>query len=341
MLTQLSVLVDGVVAVSRTYGGGASVVAAAPEGEEGERAAQQAARAVVLSFNSAAYDAVTGVPKYMNGERTISAELMVVGSDEPLESGGHPREFGNADGVHVAATPPSESERASDGGVWYGGPGTTLEITAIMVSYSGSSADAVTMLGFCGADAASDDEAPYVFAPDCAGKKKTTADATPEFADLAILNDKDDIFYDIFPINLDFEGPEIPVFKVNPNGREGGWINEAVKLTGKYSGTSNKDGWLTYGASDEGVGGYIAQLRYSTSDPRVAASARAAAPSTSPELPAATSSTSKICFIASATDLLGNQSALPKATADCVSSTVYAPLATAYRGAVKDRRRCW
>ena len=44
MLTQLSVLVDGVVAVSRTYGGGASVVAAAPEGEEGERAAQQAVR---------------------------------------------------------------------------------------------------------------------------------------------------------------------------------------------------------------------------------------------------------------------------------------------------------
>ena len=335
MLTQLSVLVDGVVAVSRTYGGGASVVAAAPEGEEGERAAQQAAQAVVLSFNSAAYDAVTGVPKYMNGERTISAELMVVGSDEPLESGDHPREFDNADGVHVAATPPSESERASDGGVWYGGPGTTLEITAIMVSYSGSSADVVTMQGFCGAAAASKDEAPYEFTPDCAGKKKTTAAAMPEFADLAIVNDKDDIFHDIFPINLDFEGPGIPVFKVNPNGREGGWINEAVKLTGKYSGTSNKDGWLTYGAGGGGVGGYIAQLRYSASDPRVAASARAAAPSTSPELPAATSSTSTICFVASATDLLGNESALPKATADCKSATDYAPLAKAYRDAVK------
>ena len=337
MRRQLSVLVDGVVAEILSFEGASAVAASQDE------PAQQAVHPFVLSFNSADYDAVTGEPTYMNGKRTISAELMVVGSDEPIESGFHPREFDNEDGVHVVATPPSESKRASDGGVWYGGPGTMLEITAIMVAYSGSSADAVTMLGFCGADAASKEEAPYEFAPDCAGKKRTTADATPEFnaevaggaGDLTILNDKNDIFYDIFPINLDFEGPEIPVFKVNPNGREGGWINEAVKLTGKYSGTSNKDGWLTYGAGGGGVGGYIAQLRYSTSDPRVAASARAAAPSTSPELPAATSSTSKICFVASATDLLGNQSALPKATADCVSAAVYAPLASAYRLAVK------
>ena len=100
MLMQLSVLVDGVVADSRTYGGGASVVAA-PEGEEGERAAQQAVHPFVLSFNSAEYDTLTGEPTYMNGERTISAELMVASSDEPIESGFHAREFDNDDGVHA------------------------------------------------------------------------------------------------------------------------------------------------------------------------------------------------------------------------------------------------
>ena len=323
MLTQLSVLVDGVVAVSRTYGGGASVVAAAPEGEEGERAAQQAARAVVLSFNSAAYDTDTGVPDYLNGERTISAELTVVGSDEPLESAGHPHEFDNDDGVHVAATAPSESARASDGGVWYGGPGTTtLEITAIMVSYSGSSADAVTMQGFCGADGASKNEAPYEFAPDCAGKKKTTADAMPEFSaavagaavDLAILNHEDDIF----PINLDYAGPTAPVFKVNPNSREGGWINAAVNLTGKNgSSGAAKNGWLIYYDDDDGVGGYIPQLRYSTSDPSVVASARAATPSADPTLPAETDDNDDICFIVTAKDLLGNESAIPSASKSC------------------------
>ena len=331
MPTQLSVLVDGLVVDTLAFGGASMVamVAAAPEGEEGERAAQQAAHTFVLSFNSAEYDAVTGEPTYMNGEHTISARLMVASSDEPIESGFHAREFGNDDGVHVAATAPSESKRASDGGVWYGGPGTTLEITAMMVSYSGSSVDAVTMQGFCGADAASKDEAPYAFAPDCGGKKKTTADAMPEFdasvaeaaVNLAILNHEDDIF----PINLDYAGPTAPVFKVNPNGREGGWINAAVNLTGKTgSSSAAKNGWLTYydktDDSVEGVGGYIPQLRYSTSDPGSAAAAVAATPSTA--LPGETTSASKICFIVTAMDLLGNESALPKADEDCIAAGV-------------------
>ena len=255
----------------------------------------------------------------MNGEHTISAKLMVASSDEPIESGFYAREFGNEDGVHVAATAPSESERASDGGIWYGGPGTTLEITAIMVSYSGSSADVVTMQGFCGADAASKDEAPYKFTPDCAGKKKTTADATPEFAgaagNLVILNDKDDIFYDIFPINLDYAGPTAPVFKVNPNSREGGWINAAVNLTGKNgSSAAAKNGWLIYYDDDGGVGGYIPQLRSSTSDPSKAASALAATASATPALPAETDDGDDICFIVTAMDKLGNESGLPKAS---------------------------
>ena len=112
MLTQLSVLVDGVVADTMAFGGAsvvAAVVAAAPEGEEGERAAQQAVHPFDLSFNSAHYDTLTGVPTYMNGERTISAKLMVASSDEPIESGFHVREFGNGDGVHVTRAGPRPS----------------------------------------------------------------------------------------------------------------------------------------------------------------------------------------------------------------------------------------
>ena len=151
MLMQLSVLVDGVVAVSRTYGGGASVVAAAPEGEEGERAAQQAARAVVLSFNSAAYDTDTGVPKYLNGERTISAELTVVGSDEPLESGGHPHKFANGDGVHALVSfqgDPVVNPTTGEG--WYGGPDAGITVTGRLVSYSGDMVGSLTLLNVCG-----------------------------------------------------------------------------------------------------------------------------------------------------------------------------------------------
>ena len=98
MLTKLSVLVDGVVADTLPFGG-TSAVAAPQDGP-----AQQAVHPFVLSFNSAEYDAVTGEPTYMNGERTISAELMVAGSDEPIRSGFHAREFDNDDGVHVAVS---------------------------------------------------------------------------------------------------------------------------------------------------------------------------------------------------------------------------------------------
>ena len=90
---QLSVLVDGVVAATLPFGGASAVAALVegePEAEEGEPA-QQAVHSFVLSFNSAGYDAVTGEPDYMNGEHTISAALMVAGSDEPLGSGLHAR----------------------------------------------------------------------------------------------------------------------------------------------------------------------------------------------------------------------------------------------------------
>ena len=237
MLMQLSVLVDGVVAVSRTYGGGASVVAAAPEGEEGERAAQQAARAVVLSFNSAAYDTDTGEPDYLNGERTISAELTVVGSDEPIKSGGHAREFANDDGVQVAVSGLGEGAMNSRTGQrWYGGQEAALEMTALPVLYSGGSAAvSVTLLAFCGADAATEtSETSVTFTPECDATSNTDAIVidevvtdpagdSPRFviadAEVDILND------DVFPLYLDYEGPEAPYFEVNPNGRELGWIN--------------------------------------------------------------------------------------------------------------------
>ena len=150
----------------------------------------------------------------MNGERTITAELMVASSDEPIESLSHPREFGNGDGVHVSTIAPSNSDLDSQGTVWFGGPGTTLKINARPVLYSGGSASAVTLLGFCGANAETVNEAPFDFAPDCEGKGKTTPDASPEFTltvgEEAIAVGADDIKNkddDIFPINLDYEGP--------------------------------------------------------------------------------------------------------------------------------------
>ena len=329
MLMQLSVLVDGVVAVSRTYGGGASVVAAAPEGEEGERAAQQAARAVVLSFNSAAYDTDTGVPDYLNGERTISAELTVVGSDEPIESGGHPREFGNGDGVHALVSFQGDPVvNPTTGQGWYGGPDAGITVTGRLVSYSGDMVGSLTLLKVCGNKLIMDSEAPFVFDEmECKSTRVLTeADKIFRIAerDVGILNHKE-----VFPLRLDFEGPGAPSFEPNPNGRQSGWINAMVDLTGVNKSSSNEDGWLNAGHEDTGVGGYIRELRYSTSEPDYVKAALLVTPSSTPTLPAVTKKANEICFIASAKDALGNESPLPKDDAGCVSAADYEGLAQA------------
>ena len=328
---QLSVLVDGVdgmVAATLPFGGSASAVAAvaAPEGEEGEQAQQQAVHSFDLSFNSAEY-AVTGEPTYMNGEHTISAVLMVAGAggDERVESGIHDREFGNDDGVQVMVTGlgPGAMNSAT-GQMWYGGPAAMIEITALPVLYSGGSASSVGMLGgFCGASTATDAEAPFVFTPSCKGTSNTTtanatdpAGDTPEFtiagADVVTLNGDD-----IFPLYVDNDGPPAPTFYPNPNGREGGWVNLAVDFLGEQKTSSNEDGWLRYNKDDAGVGGYQPVLRYAAV-PRTGAAidAAIAAPIlTLANLPSE-SDADKYCAVASAVDLLGNESDLPEAKED-------------------------
>ena len=333
MLTQLSVLVDGVVAVSRSYGGGASVVAAAPEGEEGERAAQQAVHPFVLSFNSADYDALTGVPTYMNGERTISAKLMVASSDEPLESGGHPREFGNGDAVHVTVSGLGEGVMHSTTGQrWYGGPKAALEMTALPVLYSGGSAASVsvTLLAFCGADAATEtSETSVTFTPECsatsnaaateiAGVVTEPAGDSPRFvianAEVDILGD------DVFPLYLDYEGPDAPYFKPNPNGRDAGWVNPTVDFLGEYKEDKNDDGWLVYNKDKKGVGGYAPQLRFSSTTPEIVDGALEA---TANALPTEPTKIDAACVIATAVDLLDNESKLPSAGKTCATAAKY------------------
>ena len=61
---------------------------------------------------------------------------MIAGTDVPVPSNVITVDFGNKDGVYLDATAPSGSTLDSDGNIWYGGPGTTIEITAIPVLYS-------------------------------------------------------------------------------------------------------------------------------------------------------------------------------------------------------------
>ena len=77
------------------------------------------------------------------------------------------------------------------------------------------------------------------------------------------------------------------------------------------------------------MGGYIRELRYSTSEPDYVEAALLVAPSSTPTLPAETKNADEICFIASAKDALGNESPLPKDDVGCESAANYKVLAQA------------
>ena len=312
-LMQLSVLVDGVVAAILPFGDIAAVAAL-----QDEPAQQQAVHAFVLSFNSAEYDAVTGEPTYLNGERTISAELMVAGKDEPYGSGAHAREFDNDDGYIVTADLGEKSAIGDDGRQWYGGPDNgTIDITALPVSYTGASATSVSA-NFCGKDLTDSDGADgYTFEFECADRESNTDADEGAVGDMltlsspgeagVILNDDHP-----FPAFVDFVGPTgSPIIVANRNGREMGWLNAAVALTGEVD-DDDDDNWLVEGTDETGgIGGYNMMLRMGDDLEK----ALEASPGSS--LPAESAGADSYCAIASATDDLGNESDLPEDDATC------------------------
>ena len=141
------------------------------------------------------------------------------------------------------------------------------------------------------------------------------------------LNAEDEIFL----IQLDYAGPGAPVFMPNPNGREGGWINDEVGLAAKHDTSGSKkndDGWLIYGATDGGVGGNTVQLQVGEDMEE----ALAATASSTPTLPATSKKNNAYCFVASAVDDLGNRSKLPDEDDDCAEPGDYMDAVTAMEG---------
>ena len=310
---KITLYVDGSEAASQSFG-----LASAPA-EGPELAAQQIV--FRLSFDSDEYDE-TGAVTYSNGAHKIVAGVTVQGSTEEGFSNQFEVEFDNPDGVHASAVFQGDPVTNSDTGEgWYGGPDAGITVTGIPVSYSGDGLGSLTLLDVCGNKFITDSEAPFVFEPKCDETRVLTEDDDIfriAEREVGILNGEG-----VFPLRLDFEGPGAPRFQPNPNDRTGGWINDAVGLTAKHDSKKNDDGWLVYGASGGGVGGNAPQLRYSTTTPSIVGGALAAEASPEPTLPAATKKATAICFIASAVDLLGNESALPADDDACVIAAVY------------------
>ena len=127
--TGLSLLVNGEVTTRQSFG-----IAATPAMDE---PAEQAQLNFTLSFDSGEYDAETGDVTYPNGDHTISAQLMVAGSENSVPSNNVSVEFDNEDDVHVSIAGLGDGVmNPTTGDIWYGGPAAAPEITAVPVIYS-------------------------------------------------------------------------------------------------------------------------------------------------------------------------------------------------------------
>ena len=240
-------------------------------------------------------------------------------------------ELENDDGYVVTADLGDNSEIGDDGRRWYGGPSNgPIDITALPVSYSGGSVTSVSA-NFCAEDLTdSDGSDGYTFEFKCEDRESNT-DGTEDAVVgemLAISSAGTDgkIRGDNpFPAFVDFKGPtNSPLILANRNGREGGWINAAVALTGKYDADDDKDNWLFEGEGGEGeggIGGYTMVLRIGEDLEKAVAATRSA----SPALPA--TSEDAMCAVASAMDDLGNESPLPDPDADDATCRAAPPAA--------------
>ena len=327
-IEELALLVDGAVVASQSFG---SPDMMPPEDE----AAEQAPHAFTMGFDSDGY-ADDGTPDYMNGEHTISAELEIgvtmadgMHGHETVSSNVVTVEFDNDDFIGVSIAGLGDGAMNEETGqIWYGGPGVMPEITAVPVSYSDGAIASLTLLSFCGADAATDSEAPFSFTVECDDHTSGERGDTPEFTIGGVPANVDDEV----SVYLDFEGPAAPHFSPNPNKREDGWVNAAVDFLGKQHGKRNPDGWLTYNADKAGVGGYAPQLRFSDTTPSVVGGAIEATPNA---LPTAATKEDAVCVVATAVDLLGNESSLPSAAAACANAKTYGDAVTVLAAAKK------
>ncbi len=125
-------------------------------------------------------------------------------------------------------------------------------------------------------------------------------------------------------VRLDNRAPGAPTLVQNPNGRQNGWINAGVGMTGSNTGTAaTANNWVVNGAADAGVGGYVRMVRIGAPGAgNIVDPVELLAGSSTPTLPAPSLTNLVYCGVFSATDALGNESALPAAGTVCTAPVV-------------------
>lgn len=345
------VFINGISAGTQTFTSGQSAAMRYAADQAGSD--QALLPTLVFSINTAAYNTTTGKVTYVNGAMNLSAVAYGhQGSSAGSSSASQSLSYllGNVDGFQTSLTNGGNAAIDANGFAWWGNG--TLTISAIPVMYSGKTVGTVTAAlgGVCGAvggtgTSGSSSTAPYSVTLALTGSQSPAgcAGATPNVPVITAtdnagnvltlvangtINAQTGVRWDnvapAAPAGSTFAGvsPNIRI-NVNPNGRFGNWINDAVTFNSTSVTKATTNGWLCVNPAaavgaclttdtlprDAGVGG----TTYYVSVGATKAAAYAAAPITNPTTLAATTTNAGYCGIAGAADALGNKTTLTAA----------------------------
>lgn len=328
----IDVLIDGVVVASQNFSAVQWEAAVAEALAKADVTANIGVE-IVLSVNTADFNTTTGVPKFLNGPRLLTAQARLTGST-PVATPSTTLLFNNDNFIAITTDVINGSSASDASGIlWQTGD---LRATALPVIYTAGSPTiqqvvlTPRMANFpftAMTNSQTLTSAPFVAvwpkSEDVGDDGVGSGDFGIELADLEVTANST-VGGAVGPtgesndINFDTKAPGAPTFRANPNNRQNGWINATVGLTGSNTSATDND-WMINGAADGGVGGYVRMLRTGDGTDGTVDAALLATASATPTLGAPTLNNNDLCNIATATDLLGNENTLPDEGDTCLN----------------------
>jgi hypothetical protein len=314
-------------------------------------AAQTTFPQVVFSINTAAFNATTGVPTWLNGAQTLQARVYVSGQ-ATLATVSQNLTLNNANAFAVTTTLTGTTATANNAAGYRFSKGD-ISTSVLPVSYTGVAlASANVWFGAAACDQSLTAQRAKALTAPAAGSFAWTATwansgttgatndrnyefntacaslATGEQVSIQTAQDANGNPFTTtaLPANfgagfrLDNRAPAAPAVFVNPNGRLAGWVNDAVSFN-TIQAAGNLDGMITAAIADLGVGGVTYVAKAGSYAATTVDAAIAAADATSPVALAASLTPTSYCLIVYSVDALGNRSASPAAGSLCAATT--------------------
>jgi len=317
-VTAVELLVDG-------QSIGVEQIFATPAASAEAVSPELAVETVVMSWNTAKFNAATGAVQTHNGEHTLSARVKTTTNTTGTASPSVKLTLDNSSmwATTIVVTNGSSANSAA-GLQWLTGD---LGVSAVPVIYEAGTQtiNSATFSG-CGVQARTLTASPYTASwpkAELIGDDGSAGieNANCNLSAASVVNNNPGPSGFSNSLRFDNKGPGAPRFMRNPNIRQNGWINASVGLVGLNTSATDND-WLVNGTADGGVGGYARYQRIAASPDGSVDGALAATASASPSLPLPSATNMSYCAIASARDLLGNESALPDAGDACTAPAV-------------------